>query len=85
MLAETIPKALLAAQLYDSLVDLAGVMRYPSDSELAKERMLQAEHALEDYFRSSTYNPEEEKQLADAVKVARDEYITQLAALLPSR
>ncbi len=60
-------------------------MPYQTNIELAKEKMLQAESALEDYLRSTAYDPEQARQLIDAVTVARDEYISEVARLYPIR
>jgi len=54
-------------------------MSSANPSELAKEKMLQAEAALADYFRGFIYDPEREKQLAEALEGARTEYLTKLA------
>lgn len=59
-------------------------MSFQTQVRLAKEKMLYAERALEDYFRSPMYNPEQEEQLANAVKAARNEFIDQLALLWPN-
>lgn len=53
--------------------------------EPLKERMLQAERALADYFRGFSYDPEQERMLADAARSARDEYVDQLNNLWPGR
>lgn len=59
-------------------------MLFQNQAKLAKEKMLQTERALEDYFRRSIYNPEQEKQLLDAARVARGEFIDHLALLWPT-
>jgi hypothetical protein len=51
--------------------------------ELARENMSQAEMALTHSLRSSVYGPEEQRRLADAVKVASDEFLKQVSALGP--
>jgi len=56
----------------------------PSKTELAMEKMLQAAAELQSYVQSGDHNPEQQKQLADAVKVAWDEFSDQLAKFLPS-
>ena len=53
-------------------------MVHENEIELAKEKMLQAENALEDYFRSAKYDPEKAMQLSDRASAARLEYISQL-------
>lgn len=58
-------------------------MSYQKGIELAKEKLLQAEAALESHVRSGANDPEQHKQLAVAVKVARGESIDQLASLCP--
>ncbi len=60
-------------------------MPYETNIELAQEKMLQAESALENYFRSAAYDPEQARQLINAETVARDEYIRQVARLYPIR
>ena len=48
-------------------------------SKRAKERMLQAEAALAEYFRRNAYCQEQEEQLAEAARIARVEYVDQLS------
>jgi hypothetical protein len=45
--------------------------------------MIQAESALDSYVQSGVNNPEQRKQLAEALKVSRDEYVDQLERLFP--
>ena len=63
-------------------------MTYQDDIELAKEKMLQAERALENYFLAqvydgTVYDPEKEKQLRNAAATARDKYVNQLGNSIP--
>lgn len=60
-------------------------MCHPTETKLAMEKMLQAATALEDYFRSGAPDAEKYKELADAVKIAMDEFIGQLTPLCPTR
>jgi hypothetical protein len=55
----------------------------PIEVELAKERMLQAQGALESYVQSCTHDIEQHKQLADALRMAINEFLDQLSTLLP--
>jgi hypothetical protein len=50
-------------------------MRLPTKTELAIEKMLQVEAELQAYLQSGEKNPEQQKQLMDAVKVAVDKFI----------
>ena len=64
-------------------------MPYKHDLELAKEKMLKAENALENYLLSTVdgcviYDSERAKQLISAATVAREEYIDWLAFLGPT-
>ena len=54
-------------------------MSYKDDIEIAKRKLLQAERALEDYFRGPVLDIELAKQLIDAETVARDEFLDRLA------
>jgi hypothetical protein len=58
-------------------------MDYKNKSEIAKENLLRAEAALKDYMEQNARHPEQHKQLAEAVKVARDEYVDQFERLFP--
>ena len=51
--------------------------------ELAKEKMLQAESSLENYFRGPAHTIEFGRQLLDVANAARREYLSQLAVLWP--
>ena len=52
-------------------------MRPPKKTELVMGKMLQAEAELHAYVQSGEKNPERQKQLTDAVKVAMDKFIEQ--------
>jgi hypothetical protein len=56
---------------------------HQKDVDLAKEQMRQAEADLDRCVRSGAYNPERHRQLADAVRIARDEFIEQVASMVP--
>jgi hypothetical protein len=58
-------------------------MEYPDKIELAREKMAQAQDEFDSYLRSAKYIPERGRELADAVKVARDEYVDKLERLFP--
>ena len=58
-------------------------MPYQNNVELAKEKMRQAEAVLDNYVRSGAYSPELQQQLADAVIITRDEFIEQVASMVP--
>jgi hypothetical protein len=58
-------------------------MSYPDRIGLARERMLQAEAELDRYVQGGRGNPGQFKQLSDALKASRDEYIDQLECLCP--
>lgn len=60
-------------------------MPYLTNIELAKEKWVQAESVLENYFRSATHDPNQETQLINAVIVAKHNYINQSALLYPVR
>jgi hypothetical protein len=47
------------------------------------ENLLRVEAELQDYARSGVDNPEQQKQLADAVEAAIDEFINLSAVLRP--
>ena len=61
------------------------IMPYQTDVDLAKEKLLQAERALENYFRSAVKDPKLEKQLINAVIVAKHKYINKSALLYSIR
>ncbi len=67
-----------------TMADSKEVMFYQRDIEIAREKMLQAEKALEDYLRGSVHDLELAKQLGNAVKVSREEFINKLATLCPN-
>jgi hypothetical protein len=58
-------------------------MPLPTKAELAMENLLRVEAELQDYARSGVDNPEQQKQLADAVEAAIDEFINLSAVLRP--
>ena len=58
-------------------------MPYTYKFELARQKMLEADRALNDYLRNCFYSPEQEKRLADSVKAARDEFVDSVASLFP--
>jgi hypothetical protein len=58
-------------------------MQYPDKLELARARVAQAQDAFDDYLRTGKYSPERGRELADALKAARDQYVDQLEALFP--
>ncbi|MGD0228422.1 MAG: hypothetical protein ABSF71_39475 [Terriglobia bacterium] len=58
-------------------------MPFPVEVERAKERMLEAQGALENYVKSGMLDIERHKQLADALRVAIDEFIAKLAVAFP--
>ena len=58
-------------------------MPYSERTKLVRENMIQAESALDSYVQSGVNNPEQRKQLAEALKVSRDEYVDQLERLFP--
>jgi hypothetical protein len=60
-------------------------MATPNSVDVVKDKMLQAERALADYFQSHLYDPDEERRLADAAKAARQEYVSQLSNPWPGR
>jgi hypothetical protein len=49
-----------------------GVMSHQREIEFVRETLAQAEIALTNYFRSFTCDPEQERQLMDAVKTAQE-------------
>ena len=59
------------------------MMTYQGDTEIAKEKMLQAESSLENYFRGPVHDIELGKQLIDVANAARREYLGQSAVLWP--
>jgi len=60
------------------------MMRYQGDTEIAKEKMLQAESSIENYFRGPVHDIELGKQLIDAANAASREYLSQFAVLWPT-
>jgi len=58
-------------------------MEHPDKIEFARLRMAQAQDEFDNYLRSAKYIPERGRELADAVKVARDEYVETLEKLWP--
>jgi hypothetical protein len=54
-----------------------------SKTESARERMLKAEEELREYFLGSMFNIEQEKQLSEAVKSARQAFVDNLELLCP--
>jgi hypothetical protein len=60
-------------------------MPYQTNIGLAKDKWVQAESVLENYFRSAAHDPDQENQLINAVIVARYNYINQSALLYPIR
>ena len=59
------------------------MMTYQGDTEIAKEKMLQAESSIENYFRGPVHDIELGKQLIDVANAARREYLGQSAVLWP--
>jgi hypothetical protein len=47
------------------------------------EKLLRTETELQDYARSGAHNSEKQKQLAEAVKIAIDEFINRAGVLRP--
>ena len=65
-------------------------MSNQGDIELTKEKMLQAESALANYFRTTAhhgaaYDSEKANQLTIAVTIVREEFIEKLGNVSPSR
>ena len=58
-------------------------MSYVNKTELARERMLKAEGELRQYFLRSMFNLEEERQLSEAVRSARQAFVENLEILCP--
>ena len=58
-------------------------MSYVSRTELVKERMVKAEEELREYFIGSMFNLEQERQLSEAVKSARQAFVDNLEVLCP--
>lgn len=58
-------------------------MPIPTEIELAREKILQAEDALESYVRCEVYNPKQHKELVDILKIAINELIDKLVVLWP--
>ncbi len=58
-------------------------MEYPDKIELAREKMAQTRDEFDNYLRSRKYSPERGRELADALKAARDEYVDRLEELFP--
>ena len=58
-------------------------MEYPDKLEIAREKMAQAQEAFDAYVRGHRYSPEQGRELAAALKAARDEYVDRLEALCP--
>ena len=58
-------------------------MQYQDQLELARQKVAQAQAGFDDYIRTGKYSPERGVELADALRVARDEYVDQLQALCP--
>jgi hypothetical protein len=58
-------------------------MSYVNKTELARESMLKAEEELRQYFLRSMFNLEKERQLAKAVKSARQAFVENLEILCP--
>lgn len=54
-------------------------MPFKTKAELALEKLLKAESDVQAYARSGRDNPEQQKQLADAVERAINEFIAQVA------
>lgn len=60
-------------------------MQSPTKTKLSMEKVLRAEAELLAYVQSGSGNPQQQKQLAKAVKVAIDESTGQSAKPLPTR
>jgi hypothetical protein len=58
-------------------------MSYIEDYELARQRLLQADRALNEYLRHSPYNFAQETQLAGSVESARNEFLASVTFGLP--
>ena len=58
-------------------------MTYEINTAMAKQKMLKAEEELRQHFERSMYDPEREKELAAAVKLARNEFVNQFEVLFP--
>jgi len=58
-------------------------MSYPDRIGLAREKMVQAEAELDRYIQCGTEKPGQIKQLSEALRVSRDEYVDQLESLCP--
>lgn len=58
-------------------------MEYPNKTEIAREKMAQAQDAFDEYLQSPEHSPERGRELADALKAARDQYVDLLEALFP--
>lgn len=57
---------------------------YQNNVKAARERVFQAEEALDVYIRSHQYNSERFQRLADEVSNARGEFLDLLTALWPA-
>ncbi|MGA2648707.1 MAG: hypothetical protein ABSF15_28825 [Candidatus Sulfotelmatobacter sp.] len=58
-------------------------MQYPDRIEIARKNMVQAEAAVESYLQIGVPNIEQHKQLTDALKVSREEYVDKIERLFP--
>jgi len=58
-------------------------MSYSNNLELLKGKIQKAEEALSSYLATGIYDPHDGKKLIEALGAARDEFISQLAALGP--
>ena len=58
-------------------------MPITNNFEVARQKMLQADMELANHVRSAARNSEKYRQLLDAVKSARDEFVYSIASLSP--